>query len=464
MPINTRHPSFAALQGDIVKMRDTTAGEDAVKAAKEKYLPRIGGHDDTEYDAYRNRAMFYGATGRTLEALVGAVCRKAATLHGPEDWVKAYKEDVTGSGVSLNSLVGEMVREILTTKMLGVLVDHNGTRPFICAYVAENVINILPDGTVVLAETEMVQSAEDRYVLTPQTNYRELTPTPNGIQVDLWKQDSAGKLVVVDTRFLARRGDASVFRTAPFILAQIPGMPLLPLAQANLSHYRTTADLENGLHWGGIFTPWVSAQLDNTTVLKVGGSTAWLLPTGSTVGMLEVKGDALAALETNKKAKEDLMASLGARLLVAQKKTAETEATARINAGGEGATLSLTVDAVEAALTKALRLMAVWDGRSDADVESIRCEINRDFVDARLSAQDITAYVGLYQSGAIDLETFLLILQGGEVLPDGRTPKDILALLDSQEPPMAGGTDPASGSTPEERLKARASARQTPTK
>ncbi|BDU76287.1 DUF4055 domain-containing protein [Mesoterricola sediminis] len=460
MGISTRHPTFQAIVAKAGVVRDVVEGEDAVKAKKTKYLPKIGGQSEDEYDAYRNRAMFYGATGRTLEALSGAVCRKAATLHGPETWVKKYAEDVTGTGVSLNSMVGEMVRETLTTSMVGILVDHNGKRPYISSYVAENVINSLPDGTIVLSETEWVPSPEDKYTLTQQTNYRELVPIPGGVQVNLWKPDTSGKLTITLETVLDRRGDTSVIQEPPFVLAQLPSLPLLPLANANLSHYRTSADLENGLHWGGIFTPWVAANLDgDKTTLKIGDSNAWILPQGSTVGMLEVTGAALSALETNKKAKEDLMAALGARLLVAQKKTAETEATARINAGGEGATLSMTVDTIETTLTKAARIMARWDGLSDSDVESIRVEINRDFVDARLSAQDIAAYLSLYTAGTIDLETFLLILQGGEVLPDGRTPEQIRDLLDTQAPPMA-----ASASDPAANLKARAAARKAPAK
>lgn len=37
------------------------AGEDAVKAAAEKYLPRLESQSDDEYKAYRERAAYLGA-------------------------------------------------------------------------------------------------------------------------------------------------------------------------------------------------------------------------------------------------------------------------------------------------------------------------------------------------------------------------------------------------------------------
>ena len=44
------------------------AGEDAVKAGGEKYLPRLDSQSDEEFKDYLNRASFFNATGRTAEA------------------------------------------------------------------------------------------------------------------------------------------------------------------------------------------------------------------------------------------------------------------------------------------------------------------------------------------------------------------------------------------------------------
>ena len=49
------------------RARDVIAGEDAVKAAGEKYLPRLDSQSEEEYGAYKARASFFGATARPLE-------------------------------------------------------------------------------------------------------------------------------------------------------------------------------------------------------------------------------------------------------------------------------------------------------------------------------------------------------------------------------------------------------------
>ena len=60
------------------------AGEDAVKAAGAKYLPRLDGQSDEDYLAYLTRACFSNATRRAADAFVGLVFRKAPFVKIPE--------------------------------------------------------------------------------------------------------------------------------------------------------------------------------------------------------------------------------------------------------------------------------------------------------------------------------------------------------------------------------------------
>lgn len=48
------------------RARDVLAGEDAVKAAGERYLPKMASQTDAEYGVYTARASFFGATSRTV--------------------------------------------------------------------------------------------------------------------------------------------------------------------------------------------------------------------------------------------------------------------------------------------------------------------------------------------------------------------------------------------------------------
>ena len=67
MPVNATHPEYDASLPAWQRARDVLAGEDAVKAAREKYLPRLDSQSDEEYVSYRKRAAFFNATARTAE-------------------------------------------------------------------------------------------------------------------------------------------------------------------------------------------------------------------------------------------------------------------------------------------------------------------------------------------------------------------------------------------------------------
>lgn len=74
MPVNTTHAEYEGMAGSWARVRDVLAGEDAVKAAGVKYLPKLDIQEDEDYDAYKERASFFNATARTLAGYVGIRC------------------------------------------------------------------------------------------------------------------------------------------------------------------------------------------------------------------------------------------------------------------------------------------------------------------------------------------------------------------------------------------------------
>jgi len=65
MPVNSTHPDYDAAATEWARARDVLAGEDAVKAGGEKYVPRLDSQTDEEFAAYVQRASFFNATART---------------------------------------------------------------------------------------------------------------------------------------------------------------------------------------------------------------------------------------------------------------------------------------------------------------------------------------------------------------------------------------------------------------
>jgi hypothetical protein len=61
MPVNSTHFDYDASLVQWSRARNVLAGEDSVKAAGERYLPRLDSQSDEDYGAYKCRASFFNA-------------------------------------------------------------------------------------------------------------------------------------------------------------------------------------------------------------------------------------------------------------------------------------------------------------------------------------------------------------------------------------------------------------------
>ena len=68
----------------------------------------------------------------------------------------------------------------------------------------------------------------------------------------------------------------------------------------------------------------------------------------------------------------------------------------------------------------------------DVTNEQTLIELNTDFSTKGMSAQDIQATVGAWQSGAISRDTMTELFRKGEVLPEGRTVEEEQAMIGNE--------------------------------
>ena len=94
---------------------------------------------------------------------------------------------------------------------------------------------------------------------------------------------------------------------------------------------------------------------------------------------------------------------------------------------------SLDKDNVSASLSQVLRWAYWWNSTEETpDVvtnEQVHFELNTDFSTKGLSAQEIQAIVAAWQANAISRDTMTELFRRGEVLPEGRTNEEVLALV-----------------------------------
>ena len=430
--IDEQHPKYTERLSQWSRCRSVADGEDAVKAAGELYLPKLGSQSDKSYKGYKQRASLFNAVKRTADGLVGAVMRVDPVVEGVDD---EWLNDITGTGVSLKSFISYMLTEQLLTGRQGVLVDY-GDRPYLTGYATEQITNWFDD-RVILKETHRVADAVDIYKSSYQTRYRELVLEEGSYIVRVWELEG-DKWAIKEEISPTVRGDR--FKEIKFVGISVDGLnlspetpPLLALADMNLSHYRTSADLEHGRHFTALPTPYIIG-VEADTEIPLGAETAWSIPNEkATVGFLEFSGSGLSSLETAMSEKRSMMASLGAQLIEGQKSGVEAGDTLRLRQSSEMSVLMSVVKTVESGINKAVMLMSEWNGGGEISIK-----LNTDFADTKIAPADMQALMQAWQSGGISHDTFLYNMKRGEIVPEGVSVEDERSLIELQ----ATGGDP----------------------
>jgi hypothetical protein len=149
MPVNSTHADYDASLPAWLRARDVLAGEDALKGAGEKYLPRLDSQSAEEFANYVRRASFFNATARTAEAYLGLIFRRPPFLKVPEASgvgraMAEFVDDADMLGTKLTGYAKMMVGEVIGIGRGGTLVDWEDTvekRAYAAFYSAEQIIN-----------------------------------------------------------------------------------------------------------------------------------------------------------------------------------------------------------------------------------------------------------------------------------------------------------------------------------
>ena len=465
MAITTAHPSYTHASAKWQRVRDAVSGADAVHGAGERYLPRLGGQSPAEYKAYAMRAGWFGATSRTIDALHGLIFRKPAEITAPQELL----DDVTMSGRSAVDFASDVAREVLGVGRVGVLVDHvaatqgpsnaaqaaaMGLRPYLSMYTAERIVNWRTAringrtqlALVVLSEDYEVAGA-DEFEITTATQYRVLRLLDGVYVQQVWRESAGSSWSLVEQSVPMQRGAAMT--SIPFVLigpehlgADVSDPPLIDLADVNLSHYRTGADLEHGAHFTGLPTPVIAGyqKQDPNEVLSIGSTSAWVFSDPAAhASYLEFTGSGLSTLEKLMDRKESQMAQLGARMLTDQKAGVESANALEIRSSGETSMLGALAQTVSHGLTRALTIASTWMGGGVATVS-----LNTAFSTGSLDPAKLQALVGAWQAGAISHKTLFWNLQQGELVADDVAHEDEQAIIADEGPKLLGALPAAS--------------------
>lgn len=452
MGVTTLHPKYTVNLKEVTKTRDAVKGQKQVKDKGRLYLPADFAESDTErYVVYKERAYFLGATKQAAKSYSGMVFRKPASWgdDGLPAQLEEYQYNIDGSGKSIEQLAKFGFTELEETGRIGLLADYtndqggltklderlSGARPVLLPYVFESIIN-WKTGTVrgrsmltLVVLREEIETSSDEFDHESEYQYRVLRLNKEG-QYTMQLYDD-GSVALGDETVILANGKS--LDHIPFYIAgtedNTPAVDqpmLLDLANMNISHYQSTANVEEAAYLLGCPTLHIdigdmsAAEFSdvNGNEIKVGARKGIQTQRGK-IEMVQASESGLGADQMEKKIER--MKELGAKLVTSSGQN-ETAEAARINASGEASALDIAVnnlsDAMEKALEDFMRFLGVET--------EITYRLNTEFWEASLDPQIINAITGLSDRALIGKEDVRHMIRTKNIgFEEGRTDEDI---------------------------------------
>ncbi len=465
MPVQTPHPLYLDRMPEWQMVNDCLAGRRAMINAGTRYVPQLTGHKTPdEYNSYLNRGSWYGALQKTASAFLGQIYRKEPVVTLTPR-LSIRERNVNNAGDSIMTFTKVVTHDVLTKGRYGLLIDMEPETkdrsrlkiPFMVGYNAESIINwrhrvingVRTVDQVILRELQEFPAA-DGFGSIYRPRFRVLELDAEGIYT---------------VRFIAPRADGTLAQEGdtirpelkfggetidfiPFIFvgprnqnADPDQPPMLAMAEANISHWRFSVDLNAGRHKTAFPVPWIQGvDADSEHKFVISESIIWLLPQGASAQYLEFKGDGLMSLERAVDQAERYMAKLGAQMLEDKKKVTETAEALNTRSSGETASLADIAISCSEAYTSALRIMARL---VDEDPDKVECTLNTDFEAGGMTSQDLLGLVTAKKEGLMTMEDFAWNLQRGELVRPGQSLQELVDALEREKPMLLGVADAA---------------------
>lgn len=459
MPASTKNPTYDLYYHTWQQTRDAVCGSVAIKAKKAKYLPvpdsetgsegatnlryaneETRGTGTQRYRSYIKRAVYTNFTGRTKNALVGAVFRKDPIIVLPVG-LEYLIEDATGDSLSLAQLAKDELSNLLEVGRAGFLVDYPQApdglsvedvqaldiSANIVPYTCEQVINwkaTMIRGRKLLTMIALEEDYDtdmDEFGHDTQKQQRVLRLTDEGYSQQLYRDD-----IAVSPEFYPTKADGTRWEEIPFIFAgsknndySIDDAPLADIAEVNLAHYRNSADYEESCFITGQPTLFITHSLSaegfeayNPGGIKLGSRAGHVLGETGSATLVQASSNTLVREAMNAKMTE--MISIGARIIT-DRGGNETAEGARIRFASENSVLGDVVHNLSEALYKCIE----WVGEFMGITGEIEFYLNTEFYDKSVDPQLILSMVTLLDRDIIgEADIFDRLKAAGLVEPE----------------------------------------------
>lgn len=502
MPIDSKNPLYSTHLVDWQQMRDTYRGERIVKKAGRTYLPATAGmlQDGMgseqpglkAYEAYRMRARFPDSVRDAVEALLGVMHRKPATIELPAA-MEPMRLKATARNESLQALLRRINEEQLKLGRAGLLADvaESIDMPYISIYNAETIINwdegrsdgieIQNLNLVSLNETEderisdfeWEEKQKFRIMLLTRNESDEATidavqgtggslsgdsnepvlnlPQGEGLyQMGVFRDTDTSfdpdQLITPKIRGRTLSKIPFVFVNSKDVVPEPDDPPLLGLSNLSLAIYRGEADYRQSLFMQGQDTLVVIGEPDSDKSYRVGAGATINLPTvQSDAKFIGVDSQGLPEQRTSLENDYTRAGEKGGQLLDNVSSGQASGESLRVRVSAKTATLNQVAITGAFALENILKIIAEWIGANPDEVVVIP---NLDFTDDQMSGKQLTELMAGKTLGApLSLESIHERMQ--ERSMTSKTFEEELAQIENEAGLELGGPGSSDDDGPE---------------
>lgn len=471
MPINTTHSDYEQALPLWQKCADFVAGTVAVKAQRERYLPRPNPDDLTieanlRYENYLSRAVFYEYSSDTVNRYIGLAFKKDPILE-LDTPLDVLKRDADGAGVSLYQQAQKGLECLLKTARFGLLVDYpsrDGSttraeqarlnlRPKVLFYTAFDIINwhiaeknnIMQPVMIVLREYVSEPDIKDSFVYRSTEQYRYLGLDDNGYFVEVWRSNN-GRLELFNERTYPLDANGKMWQVIPFQIFgsnyntfDIQKIPIEPLVHIEQGIYCNSADAENSRFLCGQIQPYMVmddrrfsyyTEVDEFGKLKrklrIGSESVLMLGDGGVFGFAQAQPNTMATEGIAEK--RDIIGEIGLQIgqVGSAIKTAtqsEHEATAQYSK------VSLCIANLNEGYSKVLQWCAQFAGSTGNN----KFQIKQDFVTPQFDAGMFQQLASLVDGGKLPKSVIFNKAREANLIDPELSDDDIEGMIDSRQ-------------------------------
>lgn len=362
MPIDSRHPQYEQALPTWQMCNDFTLGTRAVKAGREKYLPRPNPDDrsslaNERYNNYLKRAVFYEYSSKTVNQYLGLAFKQDPICELDES-LAYLKDNANGEGVSIYQLAQKGFKGLMVNGRFGLWVDYTNIpkpkndkgqeielsrtelkrqnlqgRIKLLYYTAEQIINWHTSNgrlSKVILHEIVQEVAQDGYAVQNVEQYRELGLDKGMYYVRVWRRGEQGFGLV--SEHYPKKANGQHWSNIPFVVFgsqfntfDSQDIPIEPLVHIEHGIYCNSADAENSRFLCGQAQPFMNTdaqtvdyytRLDEkgnkVNPLRLGSETVIMLGEHGSFGFAQAQPNSMATQGILEK--REIIAELGYQL------------------------------------------------------------------------------------------------------------------------------------------------------